>query len=473
MNGMFTYSLMKNIIGIEHFNTSNVTNMSNMFNSAYHLLNLDLSSWNTINVTTMTNMFAGCRNLEILELDGWNTLKVTDMSNMFADIHNLEVLDISSFDFNDLYMIETLLTPGYIFSYYNYSMPKMHTVVCKCDYKQYFYDIYYLQFNGFNVKCKGDITLKVKIFKNGVNLTSGNVSLIYTNLEYDDIDELWVTTFNLQTSENDVDTSIFLDGKKIGNVNLVDEISYIAVGEMDDSNFDIISYTIRTDNPYFINDEYRKYVTKLHVDGIDVFESPYYIIKNHKHKIQISIDLSTIDSVENLFYQCTTLTSITFNSTFDLSNIKSMKNLLYFSNVRYDSGYEEYSDGYNLKEITFNNIDTSNVTDMSYMFRGCVSLTNINGLNYFDTSSVTDMSYMFAYCCNLTSLDLSSFDTSNVSNMSYMFYGQKHTKIFDLSSFDTSKVTDMSYMFSIYRGSSKSIYSACEEIISVINLTLH
>jgi surface protein len=29
---------------------------------------------------------------------------------------------------------------------------------------------------------------------------------------------------------------------------------------------------------------------------------------------------------------------------------------------------------------------------------------------------------MFAYCNSLTSLDLSSFDTSNVTNMTYMFY---------------------------------------------------
>lgn len=45
-----------------------------------------------------------------------------------------------------------------------------------------------------------------------------------------------------------------------------------------------------------------------------------------------------------------------------------------------------------------------------------------------------------------TTLDLSSFDTSNVTNMRYMFY-QSKIKTLNLSNFNTSKVTNMSNMF--------------------------
>ena len=55
---------------------------------------------------------------------------------------------------------------------------------------------------------------------------------------------------------------------------------------------------------------------------------------------------------------------------------------------------------------------------------------------------------MFPHC-SLTSLDLSNFDTSNVTDMSSMFYGCLNLKSLDLSSFDTSNVTNMSYMFYI------------------------
>ena len=65
-----------------------------------------------------------------------------------------------------------------------------------------------------------------------------------------------------------------------------------------------------------------------------------------------------------------------------------------------------------------------------------------------DTSKVTDMGYMFAYSYALTELDLSNFDTSNVTKMSYMFSSVSKVETFDLSSFDTANVTTMSYMFS-------------------------
>lgn len=59
---------------------------------------------------------------------------------------------------------------------------------------------------------------------------------------------------------------------------------------------------------------------------------------------------------------------------------------------------------------------TSDVTDMSYMFSDCNTLTSVP---LFDTSKVTNMSGMFYNCISLTSVPL--FDTSNVTSMSYMF----------------------------------------------------
>ena len=91
-------------------------------------------------------------------------------------------------------------------------------------------------------------------------------------------------------------------------------------------------------------------------------------------------------------------------------------------------------------------IDTSNVTNMNYMFGDCTALTSLD-VSSFNTSNVTDMNCMFGYCSALTSLDVSTFDTSNVTDMYYMFgYCESLTSL-DLSSFDTSSVTDMDIMF--------------------------
>jgi surface protein len=55
---------------------------------------------------------------------------------------------------------------------------------------------------------------------------------------------------------------------------------------------------------------------------------------------------------------------------------------------------------------------------------------------------------MFRACGKLKTLDVSSFNTSNVTNMSDMFRRFPGTSL-DLSNFNTSKVTNMSRIFSL------------------------
>lgn len=70
--------------------------------------------------------------------------------------------------------------------------------------------------------------------------------------------------------------------------------------------------------------------------------------------------------------------------------------------------------------IGLENLNTSDVEDMSNMFSGCEILTKID-LSHFDTRKVTNMSFMFEYCWELSELDLSSFNTKHVTNMLDMF----------------------------------------------------
>ena len=101
----------------------------------------------------------------------------------------------------------------------------------------------------------------------------------------------------------------------------------------------------------------------------------------------------------------------------------------------------------NLKEINgANNIDTSQVTDMSWMFYGCGVLNGLD-VSKWNTSQVTKMSWMFGGCSALDALDVSGWDTSKVTDMSAIFQGcQKLSKV-DVSKWNTSKVTKMSQVF--------------------------
>jgi len=91
-------------------------------------------------------------------------------------------------------------------------------------------------------------------------------------------------------------------------------------------------------------------------------------------------------------------------------------------------------------------LDTSTVTNMSYMFSGCSSLTELD-LSSLETGNVTNMHYMFSGCGSLAELDMSGFETGNVTNMSAMFSGCRSLTKLDLSGFDTGNVTTMYNMF--------------------------
>ena len=104
-----------------------------------------------------------------------------------------------------------------------------------------------------------------------------------------------------------------------------------------------------------------------------------------------------------------------------------------------------------LKSVSFDNLDTSESTNMSGMFASCSSLTSLD-LSSFNTSSSGNMSGMFQGCTNLASLNISSFNTSNVLGMVSMFQGCNGLATVDITGFDTSNVSDMHNMFAYSEG---------------------
>ena len=80
------------------FNTTNVTNMSEMFYGCNNLSSINLSTFKTGNVTSLRCMFKGCSNLSSLDLSTFSTSSVTSMEGMFSRCHKLASLNLSTFD---------------------------------------------------------------------------------------------------------------------------------------------------------------------------------------------------------------------------------------------------------------------------------------------------------------------------------------------------------------------------------------
>lgn len=149
--------------------------------------------------------------------------------------------------------------------------------------------------------------------------------------------------------------------------------------------------------------------------------------------------------------------------------VVGIPNLLY-KELYFDGSSKKYTsidvsgatDGRNLKHILFlscthlthiiglEDVDVSNITNMSYMFDSCFVLEINNNLKKWNVSNVTNMSYMFnGVCKNLSKtryFDLTGWNVGNVLTTSNMFRGSGVWYI-KLSGWNTYKLKDASEMF--------------------------
>ena len=134
-------------------------------------------------------------------------------------------------------------------------------------------------------------------------------------------------------------------------------------------------------------------------------------------------------------------TSCSFNGKSQLLTVEYLKvtsNIVNMTNM--------FRDCSQLTQLDVSNWDTSNVQYMINTFRSCSSLTQLDVSNW-DTSNVTNMSSMFQDCSSLTQLDVSNWDMSNVTSIGSMFYNCSKLTTLDVNNWDTSNVTSMGNIF--------------------------
>ena len=92
------YDNLKMISGLEQLDTSQVTNMSYLFNNDSSLTSLDVSHFDTSQVKSMVFMFCDCKGITSLDVSHFNTKNVSQMDGVFNDCSGLTSLDLRSFD---------------------------------------------------------------------------------------------------------------------------------------------------------------------------------------------------------------------------------------------------------------------------------------------------------------------------------------------------------------------------------------
>ena len=98
MSDMFNRCSSLTSLDLRNFNTSKVESMNAMFCGCVSLTELDLSTFDTKNVEDIYGMFTSCKSLTKLNLANFNTSKVQDMGGMFENCSSLVKLDLSNFE---------------------------------------------------------------------------------------------------------------------------------------------------------------------------------------------------------------------------------------------------------------------------------------------------------------------------------------------------------------------------------------
>lgn len=120
-----------------------------------------------------------------------------------------------------------------------------------------------------------------------------------------------------------------------------------------------------------------------------------------------------------------------------------------------------YHNTVNLDVSSFS-LDSSNVTDMSYMFSHCgQQMGTITGLHSLDFSKVKYINHMFYYCESGGTIDLSGISFPKVTSANYMFNGINNITSVDISNTDFPELKTSTSMFA----------SSLSDKITSINLT--
>lgn len=103
MKMMFAFTRVSEISGIENWDVSNVVNFAGMFQGHSHvgdtpITHIDIGKWDTSSAENMSHVFYGCSQLNYIPIENWDVSKVKTVSHMFADCFNLQSIDVSKWD---------------------------------------------------------------------------------------------------------------------------------------------------------------------------------------------------------------------------------------------------------------------------------------------------------------------------------------------------------------------------------------
>ena len=363
-----------------------------------------IANLNTEEVTNMGSMFSACVSLTSLDVSHFNTQKVEDMSDMFSVCSGLESLNVSHFD--------------------TQNVKDMNSMFYSCE------RLTSLDVSNFNTQ---NVTDMMYMFSWCEGLNSLDLSKFDTqNVKY--MNDMFWSSSALKTiyvSDKFVTTKVSSGGEMFeGCTSLKGAIDFDAS---------------KTDHTYAnYNNGYFTPVGGFRAYAV-FDQSSETLTFGYGAKPAGAYDLNEGDNMPAWRNQSAKINKVVFDASFAKARPTSC--CFWFYKCE------------NLTKIEdIENLNTQNVTDMSYMFYGCDGLTSLD-VSKFNTQKVENMHAMFSWCAGLNSLNLSNFDTQNVEYMNVMFW--------ESSSLATIYVSDKFVTTNVKYGT--DMFSGCTSLKGAID----
>ncbi len=311
--------------------TSNVTNMRNMFYECGSLTELDLSGFDTSKVTNMRSMFSSCSSLSKLDLSGFDSSNVRDMKNMFYGCDSLKSLICTdskilaeyfapasslSSDANVMAKMSSASGDSYFWGQTKYKRSDVKAITFRT-----FQNVEKnIPITAWDVSAAGDrsvvawmVSGDLHVAATGKILPNPNASYMFAhfaNLEEIDFGDCFDTSNVTNMS------AMFYDCRDLTSLDL--------------SSFDTSNVTNMSD---MLHD--CRSLTSLNLSGFDT---------------------SSVTEMRSMFHGCSSLTSLSLDG-FDTANVTDMSCM-----------FHSCSD---LTSLNLSGFDASNATDIHWMFSGC------------------------------------------------------------------------------------------------------
>lgn len=410
-SGFFQGATSLITIGNNIFDT-NVTDMLNMFNGCNNLTtlgNIDMSNVTTIDST----MFNNCTNLVTVKgFKDRNTMTNPTIKMDFS-MSSCQFLSHDSLINISESLVTMTPTTRKTLSLHSDALSKLSTIE-KLDIINRYWDIEgYSPTSDLNQNVANELVQSIYGNANTEVQTHITTSLYY-----------YVKLLN---SSSGAVIDVYAVDKNTGIVYLADNIpqyEYIIYGGV--STTDEQTFYV----PKGSDGDTTGAILKQNINTILTDNPTYKIIEvGSKNTGKLKTKNSGLEQISNaseLFSKTKNITELYVHGDFNPTNMSKM-----------------FEGCATLERISFDNLNSINTTDMSFLFSTCSNLTSVPSL---DTTNCVDMQYMFASCSHIVDWSfVSEWNTSKVINMSNMFrscFGLTSMPILNMSS-----VTDASEMF--------------------------